>query len=454
MVRTSPHVARIVLAFGLALATILAAGTARAQRKPFPQHGGYAHGFVPGSITAETVLSSYRNWKARHLKDDCGGGTYRVDFDAPHGSTVSEGMGYGMLLAAYFGEKAIFDGLWRFVRRNLDADGLMGWKVTCAGFDEAAGGSGSATDGDADIGFALVAAIDQWGDAYRQPALDYLATLKKVDFTTCEPSGRNLAKLGNWGGGCDHGNTSYWTPAYDRVFFELTNDPFWSKAADDAVALWLANRDARTGLVADEVDQNGVTVEGFGHVDYNGCRVPWRAALDHLWYGTPGAKDVTDRMTDWAGSVGISKLVDGYQTNGTPSPNARNRQLNAWVGGWTCGAMTRSQAAVDEFADDFRSISDDNGEYYGASLRTLYLLVLSGNFWKPGTPPTSTGPTPPGALDARASTDWEWRRLRSHVTKRRAAFAVALLAVAAVFVFARRRRRGSRAGVDFDGPRG
>lgn len=372
-----------------ATALVSVSSPAAAQRKPFPQHGGYAHGFVPGSITTDTVLSSYRNWKSRYVKADCGDGTYRVDFDSPPGSTVSEGMGYGMVLAAYFGDRALFDGLWKFVQKNLNRDHLMGWKVTCVGFVEPVGGQGSATDGDTDIAFGLVAAIDQWGDVYKKPAIDYLSTLQKVDYVTCPPTGRNMAKAGDWGGGCDRSNTSYWMPAYLRVFTELTGDAFWSKAADDYVALWLANRDAKTGLIANEVDPNGVTAQGQGHVDYNGCRVPWRASLDYLWYGTPGAKDVTDRMTDWASSVGISKLVDGYETNGTPSPNARNTQLNAWVGGWACGAMSKSQAAVDSFADDFRRISDDNGSYYGSSLRTLYLLVLSGNFWKPGTPPTA-----------------------------------------------------------------
>jgi endo-1,4-beta-D-glucanase Y len=409
----SRSLARSLLVGLSAIALLGMPSRAMAQLKPFPQRGGYGRGFVPGSITTDTVLSSYRSWKARYLQSDCGDGTYRVDFDSPPGSSVSEGMGYGMVLAAYFGDRAAFDGLWKFVRKNLNRNGLMGWKVTCSGFVEPGGGAGSATDGDTDIGFGLVAAIDQWGDSYKQPALDYLSTLKKVDYVTCPPSGRNLAKAGDWGGGCDRSNTSYWMPAYMRVFAELTGDAFWSKAADDAVALWLANRNAKTGLIANEVDPSGATAPGQGHVDYNGCRVPWRASLDYLWYGTPGAKDVTDRMTDWAGSVGISNLVDGYETNGKPSANARNTQLNAWVGGWACGAMSRSQEAVDTFADDFRRISDDNGAYYGASLRTLYLLVLSGNFWKPGTPPTKAavaavvdaGTNPPGVPpDPRHST--------------------------------------------------
>jgi endo-1,4-beta-D-glucanase Y len=388
---------RRIVPVGLAAvaAAALVSGVAAAQRKPFPQNTGYSYGFVPQSIHDADALSAYRNWRDKYLKQDCGAGYARVEFDSPRGSTVSEGMGYGMLLTAYFGDRTAFDGLWQFVQKNTNKSGLMGWKVTCAGFVQAGGGAGSATDGDTDIGLALVAAVDQWGDAYQEAALRYLSTLKKVDFTSCQPSGRNMAKDGDWGGGCDHSNTSYWMPGFYRVFQEFTGDTYWGKAANDAIALLIANRNPRTGLTANEVDQYGATASGQNYVDYNGCRTPWRIVLDYLWYGTPAAKDVTDKMTDWAASVGISNLVDGYYPDGTPTAQGRYTQLNPWVGAWAAGAMSKSQEVADTFGADFRSLSNDNGGYYGASLRALYLLTLSGNFWKPGSPPSAHLPQAP-----------------------------------------------------------
>ena len=362
----------------------LAPATARADNRPFPQHVVYGHGFVPHGITADDAMSSYRNWKSKYLKADCGGGLDRVEFGSPNGSTVSEGLGYGMILTAYFGDREAFDGLWRFALKFKNKNGLTGWKETCRAFAQDEGGDGSATDGDTDIGLGLVAAADQWGEPYKRTAIAYLATLKNVDFTTCTPSGRNLPMPGDWGS-CEASNTSYFMPGFYRVFQEVTGDAFWGKAADDAVALWLVNRNPRTGLIANEVDQDGHTHER-AEVDYNGCRIPWRAAVDYLWYGTPGSKDVTDRLTDWAGSFGIAKLVDGYNTNGTPTQSGKYTQLNAWVGSWACGAMSKGQDVVDNFAADFKAIADDNGAYYGSSLRTLYLLVLGGFFWRPGAP--------------------------------------------------------------------
>jgi endo-1,4-beta-D-glucanase Y len=368
------------------VASVLAPATASAQSNPFPTSGHYAHGFLPSSVTDAVVQSSYAHWKSTYLLDDCGSGYYRVDNADGDGSTYSEGQGYGMVLTAYFNDKAAFDGLWSFAQKNLNSSQLMGWHVTCSGFTTSDGGSGSATDGDTDIAFGLVVAAAQWGGTYAQQAKTYLTTLKAGDFTTCSPSGRNMPTQGNWqgsgtctaaGGGS---NTSYWMPGYYRVFQALTGDAFWGKTADDVVALYGLAADPTTGIIVNQVDQDGVPLSGQTY-DYNSCRIPWRAVLDYLWFGTPGAQQAVTKITSWANTVGIASIVDGYDGNGTPTGTYTG--INAFVGGFTAGAMGSSQSVVDTFASDFVTIADDNGTYFGSSLRTLYLLALSGNQWNP-----------------------------------------------------------------------
>src|SRR5947207_2771162 len=151
----------------------LGAGPAFAQNHPFPTSAHYAQGFVPPAAMAAAVLSSYKSWKAHYLLNDCGGGFYRVDNATGNGSTFSEGQGYGMVLTAYFADKTEFDGLWSFAQKNTNANGLMGWHVTCSGFTTSDGGDGSATDGDTDIGFGLIVAAAQWGGTYAQTAKTY-----------------------------------------------------------------------------------------------------------------------------------------------------------------------------------------------------------------------------------------------------------------------------------------
>jgi endo-1,4-beta-D-glucanase Y len=378
---------RLALAFTV-VAALAVPRPASAQNKPFPYRAGYVAGYTPARPTSGDALAIYKKWKTEYLKSDCGDGTYRVEFQSPAGSSVSEGMGYGMLLTAYFGDRAEFDGLWKFVRKNLNRSGLAGWKVTCAGFDVGVGGAGSATDGDADIALALVAAVDQWGEAYRPPALEYLSAMKSHDFAACNETRRVMATNGDWDKGCQASNSSYWTPAYDRVFEDFTRDAFWRRAADDATALWLANRNASTGLIANAVNQDGTVGASQSYVDYNGCRIPWRAVVDYLWYGTQDAKAVTDKITDWVETTAPGSLFDGYGTDGSTRAGSHWNGSDCFNGGYATGAMSKGQDRVDRFAQYFMSLTVDN--YYETSLRALYALTLSGNFWRPGAP----APTP------------------------------------------------------------
>jgi endoglucanase len=382
-VSSSDPVAFALAAAGMSLA---AAVPAHAQTRPFPTSAHYAQGYLPSAATAMAALSSYQSWKSNYLKSDCGNGYYRVDNGTGNASTFSEGQGYGMVLTAYFGDKAEFDGLWSFAKKNYNGQHLMGWHVTCSGFTTSDGGSGSATDGDTDIGFALIVASVQWGGSYAADAAAYLATLKSVDFTTCATTGRNVPTAGSWqgnaacttaGGGS---NTSYWMPGYYRVFDAFTGDAFWGKTADDVVTLYGLAANPTTGIIVNEVDQTGAPVSGQTY-DYNSCRIPWRATLDYLWFGTPAVKTAMTRLTAWVNTVGIDRTVDGYKADGTPS--GQYTGLNAFVGGFTVGAMTDSQALADSFTTYFASIANNNGGYYGSSLRTLYLLTLSGNEWNP-----------------------------------------------------------------------
>ena len=110
---------------GPALALIAALVTARSalsQSRPFPSAAHYVAGYTPSTVSSTDARKAYDSWKANYLKNDCGTGLYRVEFDSPAGTTVSEGQGYGMVLTAYFGDKTEFDGLWAFAQKNFDTE--------------------------------------------------------------------------------------------------------------------------------------------------------------------------------------------------------------------------------------------------------------------------------------------------------------------------------------------
>jgi endoglucanase len=346
-----------------------------AQSKPFPQNVKYSFGYQPTSISNATILSNYNKWKAKYLKE-CGTDKLRVEFDTPPGTTVSEGQGYAMVISAYMGDSATFDKLYAFEKSMHNKYGNMGWKVDCNGFIAADSGSTSATDGDMDITFSLCIAAVQWGKNYPQLAKDRINILKKENFTYNTSAKRWIQE---WRDGTteNFGNTSYWCAGYYRVFKEFSGDAEWDQIATDTYKLLLTTRNETTGFDANEVYVNATAKSDF--VDYNGCRSPWRYVMDYLWNGNTDARNLVDKMTDWANSKGITKVVDGYKIDGTPTGGWN--QSPAWTGAWACGAMAKSQAIVNTFTVNFNSCTYDS--YYPSTLRLMYQLVLTGNYWKP-----------------------------------------------------------------------
>ncbi|HEX2873323.1 MAG TPA: glycosyl hydrolase family 8, partial [Polyangiaceae bacterium] len=84
-------------------------------------------GFAPTNVTLQDARAAYEAWKAAHL-EDCTGGVWRVRWETTKlDASVSEGIGYGMLLTVSHDDRAAFDGLAAYATKMNDANGLMHW---------------------------------------------------------------------------------------------------------------------------------------------------------------------------------------------------------------------------------------------------------------------------------------------------------------------------------------
>ncbi len=357
------------------------------QSRPFPQNEDYSNGYKTSEISAIDLQVSYERWKKLYLKrcDEM----YRVCED-DSSISISEGMGYGMLLTAYFGEKERFDRLFDFYKskRTNKAHNLMAWRVTCDSVID----PGSATDGDLDVAFALIVAHCQWGEDYLEQADSIISILKNDYFVDTCNGGIYVMKPGGHWGGCDVTNVSYYTPAYFRVFAEATGDGFWNDVADDAYTILNKGTHATTGLVPDWQSWDGIPGgtsdwQWRDYYRYDASRVPWRMALDFLWNGNENAKDWCVKISNFADSIGAENIVDGYELDGKPHESARWNN-SPFVGGFAVGGMSYSQAMVDSFASRLLYLdgTGEDDQYFNLSLRCLYMLVLTGNFWDPLAP--------------------------------------------------------------------
>src|SRR4051794_27030203 len=108
------------IALGIALAgsVVSMSSGASAQAFPFPSRNSQTGNgrFFTSSLTTHELRAQYTRWKQLFLDTTCANNQIRVKYpesaapDVPN-DTRSEGIGYGMLIAAYMGDQTTFQGL-------------------------------------------------------------------------------------------------------------------------------------------------------------------------------------------------------------------------------------------------------------------------------------------------------------------------------------------------------
>lgn len=415
----------------------------QAQTKPYGSNDSYSYGFMQAYETnaaADTRGTTwYNQWKSTYYTEDCGGGQARIRNGSGSSSTFSEGQGYGMLLAAYAGDKASFDKLWTFYKNKRNSRGLMHWDVSCGGVNQ----SNGATDGDVDAAMALLIANYQWpstttphnyfndATALINAIYDYETNLNgnAGGWPNCTGPDGNPIKVLRPGDDpawitsawtCTCINISYFAPGYFRAFSRhmanagnATRSAQWTVLADDCYRIINANQNTSTHLVSPWSKANGqvpgsgecsYVASGGGSSDtyqYDACRTPWRIATDYLWWGTAAADTWLTNVTNWANTSGTYNGQTGgggptnIRTNYVRSTGAagNNDRNSAFVGAFALGTMANTQALTSSWYQSWVTRSSvsgysganalDDGPYFQNSLGTMYMFMASGNFWNP-----------------------------------------------------------------------
>ena len=357
-------------------------------QQPFPANKVYSYGLMATSKSSQHALNNYNTWKTNFV-EDCNNGRKRIKFDDPS-KTVSEGIGYGMLLAVYSADKTLFDGLWLYYKDNLNSNGVMNWKINgCSGTAEYNG----ATDAELDAAFALIVADYQWASSgsinYKNDAITLITAIKthEVEVNTY------ILKPGDQFGGSQITNPSYFSPAYYRAFGAFTNDSaFWNQVAAKSYTVINNNltvNNAVGGLVSDWCQATGAySPQANGYAgqgklySYDAARTPWRIAVDYAWYGNADAKNYSKKSSDFVrvNLGGSANIKDGYNQNGTLSGQWHNA---TFVGAFACAAMAgENQLHLDTSYDDLNALGEPD-RYFNQTLKTLYLFLLTGNFYLP-----------------------------------------------------------------------
>ena len=345
----------------------------------------YSYGVQPTNIGSSDIYDAYLAWRNTYA-ETCVNGRYRIKFDTPS-ETVSEGIGYGMLLSVYANDKELFDGLWLYYKDFSNNNGVMNWKIsecsTVIGFN-------GASDAELDAAYALIVADKKWGSLgdldYKENALTLINTIKNHEIE----NGTYVLKPGDVWGGSSNTNPSYLSPGYFKVFGTYSNDvAFWEAVSDksyDILNANLSNNNASYNLVSDWCKADGTYSnevswaydEGKSYY-YDAARTPWRIALDYIWYGGSKALNYASLCNDFVNAQGgFNQIYPGYSQQGVAIDISYKDPT--FTGAYAAAAMSASnQNFVNNGYSELKN--QPTNAYFGATLRVIYMFALSGNMY-------------------------------------------------------------------------
>jgi|GEM_PF-5862867 len=386
--------------FSLLTLTLLSTTTFAQENYSYPHNIQYDYGLLPTNANASDPENAYNEFKDNWVTSDGATPYQRVKSDFIEGCptafcTVSEGTGYGMLMAVNFADKEVFDDLWSFHKTRKNENGLLAWRIDDFGNISSLT---SATDGDADVAYALLLADLQWGSGglhdYLQDGLELIQAL--WDHAIQEnASGEKTFVFKPWDvvDPYDQLNPSYLSPAYYRVFAEVSQNSGWLQVAEKSYEILENAAHPITGLVPEWSDSQGNQYGGQPYeYRYNAARTPWRISFDYIIYGTDSARILASKIGDFANDIGIDNVLDAYELDGQLITHDWNPELEAFVEadrhhnptfvGPIATAMmaygSEGQVLLNDAYDELKNLAA--GTYYNSALKVLTLLQLTGNF--------------------------------------------------------------------------
>src|SRR5271169_5686847 len=228
---------------------------------------------LSSSATASATETGWKRFKQNFVESDG-----RVVDAGQNGISHSEGQGYAMLLSVHYGDRASFEQIWQWTRKNLQvrSDNLLSWRWTPqAGITD----KNNASDGDLLVAWALLRASNKWHFPEYLQASQKIARDIREKLLHKAPQGLILLP-GAEGIDKPEGNTvnlSYWVfPALDEIG-QADPSPEWGALSKTGMAILQYAHVGRWGLPPDWLILTEKVVPAGGFSDqfrYNAVRIP------------------------------------------------------------------------------------------------------------------------------------------------------------------------------------
>ncbi len=247
----------------------------------------------------------------------------------------------------------------------------MHWNINSGG---AVIGSGSATDADEDMAYALIKANQKWpGSGFDVDAKKLVNAIKATEVV----SGNYINPGDNWGN-TQIMNPSYIAPSYYRAFAALTGDSQWTTIADTNSAWLVRAADSKTGLLPDwlNADLSPANIGWDSHSHdfwFDAARTPIRLLMYYKSDNDVNAHDILQKQSAFFDSVGTSKLMSGYSLVGSPLSGYID---STFLSGYAAsGQVNPTTTYAQNMLNSL--IANSPAGYFGTSLRALTLFIVS-----------------------------------------------------------------------------
>lgn len=341
------------------------------------------------NISYDTILlKTWQGIKKRNIDPYSVPLVHRPKSEMP-GDAVSEGVGYGMLLALYCNDQVYFNKIWDNAESHMwsGSGNCYDWRVNESG---TVIGTGAATDAEQDIALALIFADllvkkNVWQSHKSPKNVSYADRANSIInnlWNSIIEEGVYLAPGAGWGGK-SFVNPGYFAPAFYRVFDEFESQNHnWGPLIDKCYEIIQNSPGYSNGLVPDWMKPDGKFAgASLGYNSYaNGeflykdaIRVYWRLATDYLWYGEPRAKTFLDKALKFIKSpknanffqMDGSAVTDTFHLGNNVTRN-RTEHSHLTVGMWSTTAMGSGGAdAAEPFSKELLNFYTPGSDFWG-----------------------------------------------------------------------------------------
>lgn len=248
------------------------------------------------------------------------------------GDAVSEGVGYGMIVALFSNDQATFNTIWEAANTYMWSGCYYDWFIGPTGSKE--GNSGAAADAEEDIALALIFADKlvsekRWTDYSSSSRGSYATHAQKIldcMWSTKQITDNGILAPGAGWGGYDFVNPGYFSPAWYRIFknFDSNSNHNWDNVINQSYTIIEKSPGYAEGLIPDWMTPSGSYTSAMGYNTYlsghaffkDAIRTLWRVAIDAIWFDEARAKAYLTNALAFINSKGGAEAANFYQIEG------------------------------------------------------------------------------------------------------------------------------------------